>query len=493
MLIKQSKNTFIRFFFGKVYLTNQLTRFDRIYNETGADFLNQISRTPKKIEDIINELQELYGDSITHEELQVEFMTFVNELVRTKFLLVGENEMELDQSDIDFSYDLENPKTLATNFNQDTYDITDESTQNFMLEATKRKPRLNGIQFELTGRCNERCIHCYLNNAKKDDGIDLPLEKVKAIIDEFADNQGLHISLSGGEMLMHKNIGEIIKYSREKDLIITLMSNLIALTDELTKVIKEANVSAVQVSLYSMNHNIHDEITKVKGSFFKTKKAIEKLVSENIPVIISCPVMKLNRSGYKDVLNYAKSLKCKANTDFIMMAQSDLDTSNLSNRLSIEETELLLRDIIETTKDYIDYLEDTSPISHIKTTDIERYKKLPLCGAGINDCCIGENGDVFACAGWQSKPLGNVYKQSLMDIWNNSPVAKEVRSVTEGDFPRCVECDARDYCARCLVRNFNESGGDMFKINEHFCKVAFLNKRVVEEYREKEKSIPNDL
>ena len=488
MLIRQSKNTFIRFFFDKGYITNQLTRFDRVYNETGADFLKLISREAKDIEEIIDNLQKLYGDTVSREDLTNEFMDFIHELVRTKFVVIGESIKELDANDIEFSYSIDNPKTLATNFTQETKEITDESTQNFMMEATKRIPRLNGIQFELTGRCNERCIHCYLNNEKKDDGIDLPLEKIKEIIDEFAENQGLHISLSGGEMLMHKDIAEIIKYCREKDLVITLMSNLIALKEDLIPVIKDANVSSVQVSLYSMNPKIHDSITKVVGSFKKTKSAIEKLVNAEVPVMISCPVMKANREGYKEVLQYAHSLKCKANTDFIMMAQSDLDTSNLSNRLSIEETELLIRDIIDISKDYMDYMQDTCPISDIKNNDFERYKKMPLCGAGINDCCIGENGDVFACAGWQAKPLGNVYEQSLMNIWNNSPVAKEIRAVTEGDFPQCLKCEARDYCARCLVRNYNESNGDMFKINEHFCKVAFLNKRLVEEYREKEKT-----
>lgn len=39
MLVRQSKNIFIRFCDGKAYITNQLTRYDRYYNETGADFL----------------------------------------------------------------------------------------------------------------------------------------------------------------------------------------------------------------------------------------------------------------------------------------------------------------------------------------------------------------------------------------------------------------------------------------------------------------------
>lgn len=488
MIIRQSKNTFIRFFFEKAYLSNQLTRFDRVYNDIGADFLREINRESQDVEDILTRLQALYGDSVSYADLKAEFMEFVKELVRTKFLMIGETEEEIEAADIDFSYSMQNPKTITTNFTQDTKDISDENTQNFMLEATKRKPRLNGIQFELTGRCNERCIHCYLNNAKKDSGIDMPLSKVKSIIDEFAAHQGLHVTLSGGEMLLHKNFLDIIKYCREKDLMITLLSNLIGLRDEHIPVIKEANVSAVQVSLYSMNPEIHDYITTVRGSFIRTKSAIEKLVAADIPVMISCPVMKANREGYKDVLKYARSLRCKANTDFIMMAQSDLTTDNLANRLSIPETELLLRDIIENNPDYRAHINETIPLSEIKSLSFDRFKKMPLCGAAINDCCIGENGDVFACAGWQAKPLGNVYKQSLMEIWDNSPVAKEIRAVTEGDFPKCLDCEARDYCARCLVRNFNESGGDMFKINEHFCNVAFLNKRLVEEYREKWKN-----
>ena len=57
----------------------------------------------------------------------------------------------------------------------------------------------------------------------------------------------------------------------------------------------------------------------------------------------------------------------------------------------------------------------------------------------------------------------------------------ELRKITQGSFPQCLECEASDYCARCLVRNYNESGGDMFKVSQHFCDVAFLNKKLVEE------------
>jgi len=37
----------------------------------------------------------------------------------------------------------------------------------------------------------------------------------------------------------------------------------------------------------------------------------------------------------------------------------------------------------------------------------------------------------------------------------------------------------------CMVRNYNENNGDMFKITKHFCDVAFLNKKMVEDYLKK--------
>ena len=170
MLVRQSKNTFIRSYFGKGYISNQLTRFDRIYNETGADFLSEISRTPQNVDSILDRLKVLYGDSVSREDLKKEFLDFIDELVQTKFLVVGNSIEELNENDLDFSYAMENPKTNTNNFTQHTNDVLDENTQNMVLEATQRMPRLNGIQFELTSRCNERCIHCYIPNSKKNSG-----------------------------------------------------------------------------------------------------------------------------------------------------------------------------------------------------------------------------------------------------------------------------------------------------------------------------------
>lgn len=484
MLIQQSKNTFIRTTKRYGYITNQLTRHDRCYDEFGADILREIAREPKDIDDIISRLLNLY-EGVDFETLKADVLEFVESLEKDRFVVTGQSTEELAAKDIEFTYAIDNPKTLAESFYQVTDEKVSENTQDFFLEEVQGHPLISSLQFELSSRCNERCIHCYIPNKKKNNGFDMPTEKVKSIIDEYAAMGGIHVTLSGGEAFLHKDIIEIAEYCREKDLKITILSNLISLKEEQIARLKKVNISLIQVSLYSMDADIHDFITTVKGSFKKTKASIEKLVAADIPVQISCPLMKANKVGYEKVLDYAKSLKIKAQTDYIMMARADLDTENLANRLSLEETEQVLRNIIEHDTQYRDNTLEQLPVSDEIKFNLERFKKQRVCGVGYDNCCIAANGDVYPCAGWQDYVLGNVYKQSLLEIWEKSERIKELRNITQESFPQCLDCEARDYCARCLVRNYNESGGDMFAVNHHFCDVAFLNKRLVEEYREK--------
>lgn len=457
-----------------------MTRHDRVYDSIGADFLSLITREPKEVDNIISELQSEYA-VVDKDILMADFLEFVESLEKDKFVFTGSTPEEIDAKDENFTYKMKNPKTLADDFTQNTKENVSENTQDYFLEEIQGRPQISSLQFELSSRCNERCIHCYIPNEKKNKGFDMPLSKVKSLIDEFASMGGIHVTLSGGEAFLHKDLMEIVKYCRIKDLKISILSNLIALKDEYIPILKDANISLIQVSLYSMNPDVHDMITTVKGSFEKTKSAIEKLVAADIPVQISCPLMKANKNDYPAVMDYAHSLNIKAYTDYVLMARSDLSTENLANRLSLEETADVLRDIIRNDIDYRnETLQQLPPSEQIKI-DEERYKKQPVCGVGYDNCCITANGDVYPCAGWQDYVLGNVYKQTLADIWENSERIKKLRKITMASFPQCITCDARNYCRPCLVRNYNESNGDMLAVNHHFCDVAFLNKKIVEE------------
>ena len=102
----------------------------------------------------------------------------------------------------------------------------------------------------------------------------------------------INVTLSGGEPLIHKDFLQFLAKCREFDLSVNVLTNLTLLTDEIVSEMKKNPLLSVQTSLYSMDPSVHDSITKVKGSFDKTKNGVLKLLSAGIPLQISCPIMK---------------------------------------------------------------------------------------------------------------------------------------------------------------------------------------------------------
>jgi radical SAM protein with 4Fe4S-binding SPASM domain len=192
--------------------------------------------------------------------------------------------------------------------------------------------------------------------------------------------------------------------------------------------------------------------------------------------------MKQNKDSYVDVINWAEAHRVRAVSDYIMMARYDHTTSNLDNRLSLDEVGEIINDIIEN---------DTAYQKRLREADFTEVAKRNLsdetiCGVCISSICMVANGNIYPCAGWQDYVVGNIKEQTLKEIWDNSPKVRYLRNLRKRDLPHCMECQDRHFCAMCMVRNANENpDGDPLKISEHFCKVAALNRKIVLEWKEK--------
>jgi radical SAM protein with 4Fe4S-binding SPASM domain len=243
---------------------------------------------------------------------------------------------------------------------------------------------------------------------------------------------------------------------------------------------KANRLSSVQVSLYSMEPEIHDSITKLPGSFYKTRDAILRLIENDIPLQISCPVMKQNKNSYVAVARWAEEHRIRAVTDYIMMARCDHTTSNLDNRLSLDEVGDIIRNIIKMDPDYEERLREAD-FTQVEQRDMSDDT---LCGVCISSICMVANGNIYPCAGWQDHVVGNIAQTPLKKIWEHSPKVQYLRGLRKRDLPKCMTCIDRHFCAMCMVRNANENPeGNPLKINEHFCKVAALNRKIVLDWK----------
>lgn len=482
--VKLSKHSFIRIYDeGELgYIINQKTELDRVYDNIGADFLSKIKREPQSIDDITDELLSMYRN-VDRQIIYNDYLSFINELQKYKFVIVADSIDEINSIDEDI--------IIVSSFPESTNNVDvriEKTTRYFWFRHDAITPCLRTLHVELTSKCNERCVHCYIPNSTKDVGVNMPIDRFKSLIDQFYEMGGISVTLSGGEPLLNKNIAEMLYYCREKDLCISLFTNLIAIDEVLIQVMKDVNISNVQVSLYSIDSICHDDITQVKGSLKKTLSAIEKLQKCKIPVSISCPLMKANKDTMGQLIKFAQSKRIPVKIDYVIMAQSNFDKKNLVNRLTLEETEIALRDIIENDTESIQFAEKDKP-----NMEKNEYEELPLCSAATHTLCVSANGNISPCVSMSGIIAGNLNEKTLKDIWDNSKELKRIRAVRQKHFPQCIVCEAKNYCKMCMGQNYNESGGDIFKINKHFCDVAFLTKQIIEKYNYKQSNCVSDV
>ncbi|WP_461252072.1 PqqD family peptide modification chaperone [Treponema sp. R8-4-B8] len=476
MLYRQKTGTFIRTFANIGYIINKDIYKEQIVNATGAVFLNALSRTSKSLEALSSEITDTFS-GVDPLKIQKDALAFFTNLEDDGFIVSGESEVELDKKNTRFSYAaLANPMDNLYTMNRSPKDTTE-----YLLENFRDNPHLFDMQIELTSRCNEHCIHCYIpyNNKSNIDIDDLLFYN---ILEQCHRLGVIDMTLSGGECMLHPRFADFLEKTAGYDFFVVILSNLTHLTDDILAILKKNQNFRVQVSLYSMNPAVHDEITQIPGSFRKTYNSILNLIENDIRIQINCPVMKQNKNDVRDIITWAQERRIHIEVDYNMMARTDQSTDNLVNRLTIGEVEQVLNDILHSDAEYRQRLsKDDLDINGEYEIRNNRF-----CGACITSLNIAENGNVCPCAAWQGFVLGNIKEQSLSDIWENSPNIKRIRNLCRKDIPQCIDCTNKSFCSVCLARNFNETPDrNMLKIPEYFCMEAALNRKIVMDWKKK--------
>lgn len=273
--------------------------------------------------------------------------------------------------------------------------------------------------------------------------------------------------------MLHKDFCNFLRRCREYEFSVSVLTNLTLLNDEVLREMKANPLLGVQVSLYSLDASVHDDITKVKGSFERTMNGIRVLIENDIPMQISCPILKQNKKSYKEVKLWAEKYRIHVGDDFTIIAKYDHNTLNLRHRLSIDEIEEIINYDAMYESDFFERIEE----------DAKRSKNLTpndhICSVCSSSLCITENGVVYPCAGWQDCILGNVHENSIEYIWNNSEKIMCLRSLRLKDFPQCTACPNRELCTMCMVRNANEDPeGNPLHVNEYFCNIVSLYRKL---------------
>lgn len=318
--------------------------------------------------------------------------------------------------------------------------------------------------FELTNFCNEDCIHCYVVKSRRNE---LTTHEVKRILSELADAGCLFISFTGGEIFTRPDMLEIIDFATRKRFVIDLLTNAVLIDKEIIKSLKTKTVRRVQVSLYSATSEIHDQITRRRGSFLRTLKAIKDLVAKGIKVEIAFPIMKINFEQRHQVKELVKSLNAQFLPGHIITARNDGSTDTFDLRLEDDQLRVLF------SEDIFDYYPGRKPFQeHQFYMGFNNLQEANPCYSGINTCCIDPKGNLLPCNQFLYK-LGNLRKSSFREIWKSSSRIKKLRDLKVKDLHTCSGCDMLPYCSRCPGLALLE-GGDILGPSFENCRITAI-------------------
>lgn len=329
------------------------------------------------------------------------------------------------------------------------------------------------VHFDITYRCNERCVHCYLDH---EDYGELVTAEIKSILSQLAASGTLMLTFSGGEIFLREDFFELLEFAKGLHFDVALKSNALMITAARAARLRSLGVRQVQVSVYSANPDTHDAITKVRGSFVRSMQAIQSLKAQGLRVKIACPLMKQNLGGLRQLRALADELGVPYIIDMTITPKLDGDMSVLSMRNTPEDLMGVMQDPTLRGKQPVSGEAESATGSAVSSgIESEAYDGIP-CSAGHNTCYISPYGDVYPCV-QMPVAAGNLRTEKFEDIWRRSPQFERVRAVRDRDLPVCSRCSIRKYCERCPGLAQME-GGDLLGAYERACELAEAKARI---------------
>jgi radical SAM protein with 4Fe4S-binding SPASM domain len=293
------------------------------------------------------------------------------------------------------------------------------------------------VHLDITYRCNERCVHCYLDH---DDHGEMTTAEIEDVLNQLSDAGVFFLTLSGGEVLMRRDFFEIVEHARRLLFNVKVKTNGVMIREAHARRIRELGVEQVQISVYSHRPEVHDAITKLPGSLKRTIDAIRFLKSQGLKVVIANVLMASNLFDNTGVMALAKELGVSYTLDPTITPKMDGDTSVLALRIPGSDLKQVFH-----SEELVGNVEEFCAPPPTPGEDI--MDGLP-CSAGHTACYITPYGDVFPCVQFPL-PSGNLRRQKFAEIWQNSPQLNEIRSIRARDLPTCSTCAHVGTCTRC--------------------------------------------
>lgn len=336
------------------------------------------------------------------------------------------------------------------------------------------------VVWNMTRRCNLKCIHCYSASADIDYPDELTTEEGKKLIDDLAAFGAPVILFSGGEPLMRPDLLELAQYATDKGMRAVISTNGTLMTKEITAGLKKIGLSYVGVSLDGLQKT-HDRFRGSKGAFEKAIKGIRNCREAGIKVGLRFTVNQHNVADVPDMFDLLRKEKIERMC-FYHLVYTGRGSKLREEDLTHEETRQLLDLIaaktramfndglkpeILTVDNHADgpylYLKmkKEDPVRAAQVLELLEMNEGNSSGVGIG--CVSWDGEVYPDQFWRNQPLGNVRQKPFSKIWmdESHELLMKLKDKKKYVHGRCAACSWLSVCGGNF-RARAESAGDVW-------------------------------
>lgn len=302
------------------------------------------------------------------------------------------------------------------------------------------------VEIDVTSKCNANCSFCF-QGTHENKYYDMSLEKIVNLLDDLRSMGTFFIGFSGGEPFARADFLEILNEAKKRKFRISVISNGMLLSKSDIDRLAELQIDRVTISFHGISQDTYLKSFGINNPscFSRAIENIDYMLQKGISLGIAITVTKYNIGELEEITNFflQKGLK-----------SSDINYNMLlSGKRKINE----LMPTQEQITENVNYL----------SQKIGKEEKHALCNAGIISCSIDSRGYVYPCTFFNNY-VGNIFEQSIKDIWENSHFLKILRSLKDSMFEKCADCALKGKCNMCLATNLNDTG-DIFIPSEMFC------------------------
>ncbi len=332
------------------------------------------------------------------------------------------------------------------------------------------------VHLELTHRCDNSCVHCYLPVALRDAPRhgECSAEEWERILDVLQRKGTLTCVVSGGEPTRHPEWKRVLAAIRRRRMAFRLLTNGNSLAGEADFLAKLAPLS-VEISILAASAGLHDALCGRRGAFSSVLSSIRALREAGVRVALKFPVMNRNYDQFHAVERLAETMGCSLKYDPCITPRIDGDESTAALALSTRQ----LEEFVEKR------LREAAARGDARLPEArcpEHVACAPSCGACLNSFAVAPDGTLMPCVELRSD-LGNLLElgDEVFRLALSHPVVRDMRRGRALP-PSCRRCALRHLCDRCPGQELL-SHGRLDAVSESYCERARAISRAVERVR----------